>query len=95
MGSIYWPPSGYTGTGQGIHTPVRQPTDGRTLAPDNRAYNACLRALRAQGERGFAILTGRWRTLKHTTASPRSLGKITRAALYLTHFEYRYLPNSC
>jgi hypothetical protein len=87
--------SGYDGTGQGIYTPIKQPADGATLAPDNRAYNRCLRALRAQGERGFAILTGRWRTLKHTTASPSTLGDIIRAALHLTHFEYRYLPNSC
>jgi hypothetical protein len=51
-----------------------------------------LRSLRALGERGFALLTGRWRALRHTTASPRSLGEIVRAALVLTHFEYRYLP---
>ena len=104
-GTLYWATSqlhlptladaGYNGTGQGIHTPVKQPADGKRLAPNNRTYNRCLRALRTQGERGFAILLGRWRTLKHTTASPRQLGNIVRAALHLTHFEYRYLPNSC
>ncbi|GAA2534360.1 transposase family protein [Pilimelia columellifera] len=102
-GALYWAASqldlptladaGYEGTGQGIHVPHKQPADGKKLAPDNRAYNRCLRALRAHGERGFAILTGRWRTLKHTTASPRNLGDIVRAAVHLTHFEYRYLPN--
>ena len=51
--------------------------------------------MRCLGERGFAILLGRWRTLRHTTASPRALGDIVRAALTLTHFEYRYLPESC
>lgn len=44
---------------------------------------------------GFAILTGRRRTLRHNTASPRSLGDIIHAALHLTHSKYRYLPESC
>ncbi|MFI6244531.1 transposase family protein [Micromonospora sp. NPDC050795] len=76
--------SGYEGAGQGIHTPYKQPADGRRLAADNRAYNTILRSMRCLGERGFAILTGRWRTLRHSTASPRSLGDIVRAAPHLT-----------
>jgi hypothetical protein len=104
-GALYWAASqldlptladsGYEGAGQGIHTPIKQPTDGRQLATDNRTYNTLLRSLRCLGERGFAILTGRWHSLRHTTASPRSIGDIVRAALVLTQFEYRYLPNSC
>lgn len=78
----------------GIKTPVKQPTDGSRLAPDNRAYNRLLRGLRWQGERGFAILVGRWKTLRHTTVSPRRIGDIVAAALHLTHFEYKYLPES-
>jgi hypothetical protein len=87
--------SGYEGAGHGIHVPVKQPADGRRLAVDNRAYNTLLRSLRCLGERGFALLTGRWHALRHTTASPRSVGDIVRAALVLTQFEYRYLPDSC
>jgi DDE superfamily endonuclease/Helix-turn-helix of DDE superfamily endonuclease len=104
-GALYWAAahldlptladSGYEGAGQGIHAPYKQPGDGRRLAPDNRAYNAALRSMRCHGERGFAILLGRWRTLRHTTASPRKLGDVVRAVLHLTHFEYRYLPQSC
>lgn len=86
--------SGYESTGHGIKTPVKQPTDGKPLAVDNRAYNRLLRGLRWQGERGFAILIGRWKTLRHTTASPRRIGDIVAAALHLTHFEYKYLPQS-
>jgi hypothetical protein len=86
--------SGYEGAGHGIKTPIKQPTDGRRLAADNRAYNRLLRGLRWQGERGFAILIGRWRTLRHTTASPRRIGDIVAAAVHLTHFEYKYLPES-
>jgi hypothetical protein len=103
--ALYWAASqlhlptladtGYEGAGRGVHTPVKQPGDGSRLAVDNRAYNTLLRSLRCLGERGFAILTGRWHTLRHTTASPRSVGDIVRAALVLTHFEYRYLPDSC
>ena len=103
-GALYWAASqlnlptladaGYEGAGQGIHTPVKQPADGRRLAIDNRAYNRLLRSLRGLGERGFALLTGRWYALRHTTASPRSVGDIVRAGLVLTQFEYRYLPNS-
>lgn len=61
---------------------------------DNRAYNRLLRGLRWQRERGFAILIGRWRTLRHSTISPRRIGDIVTAALHLTHFEYKYLPQS-
>ena len=87
--------SGYESTGHGIKTPIKQPTDGKPLATDNRAYNRLLRGLRWQGERGFAILIGRWKTLRHTTVSPRRTGDIVAAALHLTHFEYKYLPESC
>jgi DDE superfamily endonuclease/Helix-turn-helix of DDE superfamily endonuclease len=103
-GALYWAASqlqlptladaGYEGAGQGIHTPLKQPADGRRLAVDNRAYNMLLRSLRCLGERGFALLTGRWYSLRHTTASPRIVGDIVRAALVLTQFEYRYLPHS-
>jgi hypothetical protein len=101
-GALYWAAStldlptladsGYDGTRKGIHTPYKQPGDGRQLADDHRTHNLLLRSMRSLGERGFAILTGRWRTLRHTTASPRALGDIIAAALHLTHFEYRYLP---
>lgn len=83
---------GYRGAGIGIHIPFKQPTDGRRLAVDNRTYNTLLRSLRCVGERGFALLIGRWRVLQHVTACPRKIGDIAKAALVLTHFEHRYLP---
>jgi hypothetical protein len=82
---------GYDGTGIGIHIPVKQPADGRELDIDTRTRNAIQRSLRCLGERGFALLTTRWRTLQHITASPSKIGSIARAALVLTHFEYRYI----
>jgi hypothetical protein len=65
------------------YTPIKQPRRGQVLAPDNQAYN--LRSRRAIGERGFALLTGRWRALQHTTASPSKISDFAQAALVLTH----------
>ena len=82
---------GYDGAGIGVHIPVRQPADGREPDIDTRTRNAIQRSLRCLGERGFALLTTRWRALQHVTASPSKIGSIARAALVLTHFEYRYV----
>ncbi|MQA62356.1 MAG: IS5/IS1182 family transposase [Actinophytocola sp.] len=101
LGALYWAASqlslptladgGYEGTGIGVHTPIKQPAGGQKLHADNRTYNALLRGLRALGERGFAVLTGRWRTLHHITASPRKISKIVKAALVLTQIEHGHL----
>jgi hypothetical protein len=82
---------GYEGAGIGIHIPVKQPAGGRDLDINARTRNAIQRSLRCLGERGFALLTGRWRTLRHITASPSKIGDIARAALVLTHFEHGYI----
>ena len=81
---------GYDGIGIGIRVPVRQPADGRDLDISTRTRDALQRSLRCLGERGFALLTQRWRTLQHITASPSRIGDIARAALVLTHFEHGY-----
>jgi hypothetical protein len=98
LGAVYWAAShldlptladgGYNGAGIGVHTPIKQPANGQRLDVDTRTSNALLRGLRSLGERGFAVLTGRWRTLHHITASPRKIGDIVKAALVLTHFEH-------
>ena len=87
--------SGYDGAGQGVHTPIKQPGHGQALAPDNQAYNTLLRSVRCRGERGFALLTGRWRALRRITASPRRIGDYAKAALVLTHIEHIQLRTSC
>lgn len=102
LGALYWAAahldlptlsdSGYEGTGIGVHTPIKQPAGDQVLDVDNRTYNALLRGLRCLGERGFAVLTGRWRALHHITASPSKIGDIVKAALVLTHFEHGRLP---
>jgi hypothetical protein len=79
---------GYQGAGHGVYTPFKQPADGNVLSVDNRTFNRLLRALRCLGERGFALLTGRWTALQHTTLSPSRIGDLVRAALVLVHFEH-------
>lgn len=98
LGALYWAYShldlptladgGYEGSGIGVFTPVKQPAGDHALDVDNRTHNALLRGLRCLGERGFALLTGRWRVLRHITTSPRKISDITKAALVLTHFEH-------
>ena len=82
---------GYEGAGTGILIPVKQPAGGGELDIDTRTRNAIQRSLRCLGERGFALLNQRWRTLQHITASPSKTGAIARSALVLTHFEHGYL----
>jgi hypothetical protein len=82
---------GYDGAGTGILIPVKQPAGGQELDINTRTRNALQRSLRCLGERGSALLTGRWRTLQHITASPSKIGDIARAALVLTHFEHGYI----
>jgi len=82
--------SGYEGAGHGVYTPVKKPADGHHLHIDNRAFNMLLRSMRCLGERGFALLTQRWRVLQGVTTPPRKIGDIAKAALVLTHFEHGY-----
>jgi hypothetical protein len=79
---------GYDRAGMGINMPVKQPPDGRDLDVSTRSRDAIQRSMRCLGERGFALLNQRWRTLQHITASPGKIGGIARAALVLTHFEH-------
>jgi hypothetical protein len=60
---------GYDGAGIGIHIPVKHPAGGQDLDISTRARSALQRSLRCLGERGFALLGQRWRTLQHITAS--------------------------
>ncbi|MER6993717.1 transposase family protein [Saccharopolyspora hirsuta] len=102
LGALYWAASqldlptladgGYHGTGAGVHTIIKRSKAahvlGSPLNTDHRTHNPLQRSLRALGERGFALLTQRWRTLQRITASPRKTGHIAQAALVLTHHEH-------
>jgi hypothetical protein len=43
-------------------------------------------------QRGFALLVGRRRILRHVTASPSRIGQFAQAALVPTHFEHGIYP---
>ena len=83
--------SGYEGAGCGIHVPVRKPPGGRELDLDTRSRNALLRSLRCLGERGFALMSQRWRTLQRVMLSPGKIGDIAQAALVLVQFEHKMI----
>jgi len=82
---------GYEGAGHGIHVPVKKPAGAGELDIDTRARNALIRSVRCLGERGFALLTQRWKTLQHVTASPGRIGLIARAAFVLVLFEHKMI----
>ena len=74
---------GYAGAGAGIHTPVK----GGDLHPDNLTGNQLLGCLRAQGERGIALLKTRWKALRRIRLCPQRIGAVVAAALVLTTLE--------
>ncbi len=74
---------GYDGAGAGVLTP----TKGANLHPDNAARNQLLGCLRAQGERGIALLKTRWKALNRIRLCPQRIGAVTKAALVLTRAE--------
>jgi hypothetical protein len=83
--------AGYEGAGHGVHTPVKKMAGTKELDINSRTRNALIRSRRCLGERGFALLTQRWQTLQHITASPGKIGQIARAALVLVLFEHKML----
>jgi DDE superfamily endonuclease len=86
---------GYEGAGHGVLTPVKKPKGVTELDINARTRNMLLSSARCLGERGFALLSQRWKTLQNVTASPSAIGPIARAALVLTLFEHKRLAESC
>jgi hypothetical protein len=74
---------GYDGAGIGIHTPAK----GANLAPSSACRNRLLTRLRAEGERGIALLKTRWKALRRIRLCPQRIGAIVAAALVLTTAE--------
>jgi hypothetical protein len=74
---------GYHGAGIGIHTPAK----GAHLAPSTATRNRLLTRLRAEGERGIALLKTRWKALRRIRLCPQRIGAIVAAALVLTTAE--------
>jgi hypothetical protein len=74
---------GYDGAGIGVHTPAK----GAHLAPSTACRNQLLTRLRAEGERGIALLKTRWKALHRIRLCPQRIGAIVAAALVLTNAE--------
>ena len=74
---------GYAGAGAGVLTP----TKGGHLHTDNLTPNQLIGCLRAQGERGVALLKTRWQALGRIRLCPQRIGAIAKAALVLTTVE--------
>ncbi len=83
--------AGYENAGHLVITPVRKHKTVDELSLSARTRNQLIRSVRCRGERGFALLTQRWTTLQHITASPSKTGQIVAAALVLTLFEHKML----
>jgi hypothetical protein len=80
---------GYEGAGHGILTPAKKPKGVKEPDINARTRNMLLSSARCLGERGFALLSQRWKTLQNVTASPGEIGHIARAAHVLVLFEHR------
>ena len=74
---------GYDGAGAGVLTP----TKGGHLHSDNLTRKRLLGCLRAQGERGIALLKTRWKALNRIRLCPQRIGAIAKAALVLSAAE--------
>ncbi len=82
--------SGYEGAGAGVHVPVKKPARGE-LDINTKTRNALLRSLRYQGERGFALMSQRWRAMQHVMLSPTTIGDVAKSVLVLTQFEHKMI----
>ena len=82
--------SGFEGAGAGVHVPVRKPRHGE-LDINTKTRNALLRSLRYQGERGFALMSQRWRALQRVMVSPTTIGDIAKSTLVLVQFEHKMI----
>jgi hypothetical protein len=82
--------SGYEGAGAGVHVPVKNPVRSE-LDIETRTRNALLRSMRYQGERGFTLMSERWRVLQRVMVSPTTIGDIAKSVLVLTLFEHKMI----
>ena len=69
---------------------MKKPARGE-LDIDTKTRNALLRSLRYQGERGFALMSQRWRAIQHVSLSPATIGDVVKSALVLTQFEHKMI----
>jgi hypothetical protein len=82
--------SGYESAGAGVLVPVKQPVRSE-LGVDTKTRNALQRSMRYQGERGFALMSQRWRALQHVMVSPTAIGDLAKSVLVRVQFEHKMI----
>ena len=70
---------GYSGAGIGIHVPLK----GANLAPQNRATNLLITALRAPAKRAIALLKSSFKAPGRLTLCPWRIRDVVAAALVM------------
>jgi hypothetical protein len=73
---------------------MREPARSE-LDINTKTRNALLRSLRYQGERGFALMSQRWRTLQHVMLSPTTIGDIANPSSSSRNSSTRRSAESC
>lgn len=58
--------------------PVKKPRNGE-LDINTKTRNMLLRGARHQGERAFALMSQRWRAIRHVSADPSQIGDIAKS----------------
>jgi hypothetical protein len=78
---------GYDGEPQVITTPYRKPKH-QDLTTEQAQFNRAHNGIRALAERGYALLKGTYRALRHVSLSPSSITTIAAAALVILHHDH-------
>jgi len=63
----------------------------RRTRRQHETRNALLRSRRYRGERGFALMSQRWRALQRVMVSPTTIGDIAKSVLVLVQFEHKMI----
>ena len=82
--------SGYEGAGAGVLVPVKKPRNGE-LDINTKTRNMLLRGARYQRKSTFALMSQRWRAIRHVSADPSQIGDIAKSVLVLTQFEHKMI----
>jgi hypothetical protein len=70
---------------------AREKTPQRRTRHQHENRNMLLRGARYQGERAFALMSQRWRAIRHVSADPSQIGDIAKSVLVLTQFEHKMI----
>lgn len=68
---------------------MKNPAGGQKLDLEARTRDKLLRSVRCLGERGFAPMSQRWRTLQCVMLSLGKIGDFAQAVLVLVQFEHK------